>query len=57
MRDDCVMTMVHCPYEGAGCTFHVSCFYNNIAVGIHFKIIHPVEGKRLNQVKTQSKYT
>ena len=24
MSDDCVMTMVHCPYEGAGCTFHVS---------------------------------
>ena len=24
MRDDCVMTRVHCPYEGAGCTFHVS---------------------------------
>ena len=24
MRDDCVMTMVHCPYEKAGCTFHVS---------------------------------
>ena len=24
MRDHCVMTMVHCPYEGVGCTFHVS---------------------------------
>ena len=24
MRDDCAMTMVLCPYEGAGCTFLVS---------------------------------
>lgn len=24
MRDDCAMTVVLCPYEGAGCTFHVS---------------------------------
>lgn len=22
VRDDCVMTLVHCPYEGAGCTFY-----------------------------------
>ena len=24
VRDHCVMTMVPCPYEGVGCTFHVS---------------------------------
>ena len=24
MRDDCVMTMVHCTYQEAGCTFYVS---------------------------------
>ena len=24
MRDHCVMTMVQCPFEGAGCAFHVS---------------------------------
>lgn len=24
VRDDCMMTMVMCPYEGAGCAFHVS---------------------------------
>ena len=23
MRDDCLMTVVVCPYEEAGCTFHV----------------------------------
>ena len=31
MNDRCEMTMVHCPYEGAGCTFHVSFVYNDIA--------------------------
>ena len=24
MKDDCSMTVVVCPYEEAGCTFHVS---------------------------------
>ena len=24
MRDDCVMTMVNCTYEEAGCAFYVS---------------------------------
>ena len=24
VRDDCVMTMVHCTYEEAGCAFYVS---------------------------------
>ena len=24
VRDDCAMTMVLCPYQEAGCAFHVS---------------------------------
>ena len=54
------MTMVLCPYEGAGCTFHVS-YVMIWRFGIHFvfEIINLAnhKGKRLNQVKTQSKYT
>jgi len=60
VRDDCVMTMVHCPYEEAGCTFHVS-YVIILRFGIHFAVemIHLTnhKGKTLNQVKTQSKYT
>ena len=54
MRDDCVMTMVLCPYEEAGCTFHVS-YVIILQFGIHFvvEMIHLAnhKGKRLNQVK------
>ena len=37
MRDDCVMTMVYCPYEGAGCMFHVS-YVMILQFGIHFVV-------------------
>ena len=26
MEDECLMTLVVCPYQGAGCTYQVGCF-------------------------------